>query len=726
MTTYGCRAPQAARGRGTLCALVIIAALTGGGCASKEWVTVREAPKNPLAGTLRLFSSDGPRPTPRTRQFIRQSDLQGVRQLPPREMLARLQQHVAAEPTAAGMHAIGELAYIEGIQAMRRGDEATALDMYGASVAHAYMYLLDDRFTDERNEFDPEYRQACDLYNGALEGVLRIAAAGGGLRPGRVLTVDTGGQKFDIQVDVRGRWKIDEIERFEFASDYEVNGLANQYHTYGLGVPLIAVRKTSVPSAYLAKTSADVSPAERFYPPGLTFPMTAFLHVTAHPHSPHHVYDEDRDEHIECNTVHHCVLSLCDPLEATDIAVKHIRGSVPLESDLSLPLAYFLNQPVFREAKLDNIAFLGLLNPLAGNKVRGLYMLEPYNPAKIPVVLVHGLASSPVTWTDMYNDLRAAPDIRERYQFWFYFYPTGQPFWVSATQLRMDLANTLAALDPERQSPSLDEMVLIGHSMGGLLSRLQTMESGDDFWHLVSDRSPEELQGDEAVKRKLLSMLYFRPSPSVARVVTMGTPHRGSEFSNRFTRTLTHAVTDIPSLMIDDEWRLVRQNPGYFNSTALMKMDTGVDSLAPDSPFFAPMLASGKARWVKYHNIVGVVDKQDFLRRIADEKGDGVVSLASASISGVESEVTVPAGHTSIHGHPKTIREVQRILREHLRELESGKLHLASFNERSGQMNGPRRGYRLEDHYLHSQSEAAAPVVSASHQDEIELQFPQQ
>ncbi len=405
MTTNGCRVPLAARAGGAVIALVIIAALAAGGCASKEWVTVREAPTNPLTGTLRLFSDNGPQPTRRTRQFIRQSDLQGVRQLPPREMLARLQQHVAAEPTAAGMYAIGELAYVEGVEAMRRGDEATALDMYGASVAHAYMYLLDDRFADARNEFDPEYRQACDLYNGALEGVLRIAAAGGGLRPGRVLTVDTGGQKFDIQVDVRGRWKIDEIERFEFASDYEADGLRNHFHTYGLGVPLIAVRKTSASSALLAKTSADVSPAERFYPPGLTFPMTAFLHVTAHPHDPH----DNHDKADQCNTVHHCVLSLCDPLEATDIAVEHSRGSVPLESDLSLPLAYFLNQPVFRKAKFDNIAFLGLLNPLAGDKVRGLYMLEPYDPDKIPVVLVHGLASSPITWTDMYNDLLRRP-----------------------------------------------------------------------------------------------------------------------------------------------------------------------------------------------------------------------------------------------------------------------------------------------------------------------------
>ena len=59
--------------------------------------------------------------------------------------------------------------------------------------------------------------------------------------------------------------------------------------------------------------------------------------------------------------------------------------------------------------------------------------------------MVHGLWSSPETWTEMINELRAVPDIRNRYQFWTYLYPTGQPFWVSATQLRADLASAAAA-----------------------------------------------------------------------------------------------------------------------------------------------------------------------------------------------------------------------------------------------------------------------------------------
>ena len=123
-------------------------------------------------------------------------------------------------------------------------------------------------------------------------------------------------------------------------------------------------------------------------------------------------------------------------------------------------------------------------------------MVEPFDPNRIPVVMVHGLWSSPTTWMEMFNDLRAFPEIRSRYQFWFFLYPTGQPFWTSAAQLRDTLAEVRQTLDPQLQNPNLDQMVLVGHSMGGLVSQLQTLESGDDFWRIVSDKPFEELQAD--------------------------------------------------------------------------------------------------------------------------------------------------------------------------------------------------------------------------------------
>ena len=115
-------------------------------------------------------------------------------------------------------------------------------------------------------------------------------------------------------------------------------------------------------------------------------------------------------------------------------------------------------------------------------------MLEPYQPGKIPVLMIHGLWSSPITWMEMFNDLRGDPDLRSQYQFWFYLYPTGQPFWRSATQLREDLADVRKTVDPTRHEAALDQMVLVGHSMGGLVANMQIVNSRDDFWHIVSDK----------------------------------------------------------------------------------------------------------------------------------------------------------------------------------------------------------------------------------------------
>jgi pimeloyl-ACP methyl ester carboxylesterase len=679
MTTTRC-------GKLTLRHVVVGLALVMSGCASKEFVSFRKIPQNPLDGPLALLSRSGPQPTERTLQYLRQADLPDAVDLPPRDMLTTLQTHVAEEPSALGMYAITELTYIAGMRAKQAGDEPVALDMFGASVAHAYIYLLDRRFAQRRNSYDPQFRRACDLYNSSLEETLRIVAKRGDLKPGYIHTINNGNKKFDVEIVAQGRWRLDEIDRFEFASDYEVNGLTNNHHTFGLGVPLIGVRKTA----------ATDSPTERFYPPGVTFPITAFLRVCDCE------WDEEvaEAEHLPTDrTVHRCRLELYDPLDSTDVAFG--RRAVPLESDLSVPLAYFLNQPAFAPTSLKNIAYLGFLNPNAGREIQGLYLLEPYDPSKIPVVFVHGLASSPVTWTDMYNDLRADADVGRNYQFWFYFYPTGQPFWVSATQFRRDLADALATLDPERTAPRLDEMVLVGHSMGGLLSKLQSIDSQDDYWHLVSDGSAEQLQGDPANRAALLSTVYFKPSPSVRRVVTIGTPHRGSYFANPITRTFTRTVSQLPTMVVDTKRQLMRDNPDLLHDCAMMSIETGVDSLIPDSPYLPLMLESPPAPWVTYNNIIGIVGEEDVLGRISGEEGDGVVALSSARIPGVESEITVPAGHTSIHRHPKAIREVTRILCTHLKQMNGeAQFRLASYGDaRQPHLRGPRQGYRLEDHY---------------------------
>jgi pimeloyl-ACP methyl ester carboxylesterase len=340
---------------------------------------------------------------------------------------------------------------------------------------------------------------------------------------------------------------------------------------------------------------------------------------------------------------------------------------VPLETDLTTPLAYFLDSDEYR--KRDR-ATEGLLDPDDAQQKRGLYMLEPYDPNRIPVLMVHGLWSSPLTWMDMFNDLRSFPEIRERYQFWFYLYPSGQPFWISATQLRGDLFAMRQTFDPAGQDRAVDHTVLVGHSMGGLVSRMQTIDSGDDFWNLVSDKPKEKLRGPPQDINKLVSALEFRPNQSVGRVITIGTPHRGSNLANTTTRWLAGKVIKLPRMAVSTSTRLTRANPGFFRDTRLLTEANAVDSLAPDSPIFPVMLRAKRSANVKYHNIVGVLEDPPILAG-RHHRGDGVVEYNSATMEDTESELVVDATHTKLHMTGKAIFEVRRILLEHLEEVDS-------------------------------------------------------
>lgn len=673
------------------------------GCATKaQWVTVRDTPRNPLAGTLDLVSPGGPKPTARTMQLLRRYDLADDLKGDRAALLARLEAIQQREPHPEHEYAMAEIAYITATQAEKLHRQR-ALEFYGTSLIHAYRYLFGHEIPGKQQEvgvgdpeesvpvgaaralpplitgnrqlalnpFDPQFRGASDLYNQSLEGLLRLVRREGELRPGTSRVVKTANYTCSFHVVLHSSgWRDSDIDRFEFVNDYQVQGLRNHYHNYGLGVPLIAIRRSERGS----------DPAERFYPPNVCFPITAFLRIdAAHregarnasdaaqnaggllgPPPPLAVGGSDRG-------APHFVLEFHDTLDRQSIVVA--GREVPLEADLSTPLAYFLNQPQFQDSQLSTI---GLLKPGKVKDLQGLYMLEPFDPNKMPVVMVHGLWSSPITWMEMYNDLRSDPLVRQYYQFWFYLYPTGQPFWVSATQMREDLALMRRELDPARAAPALDQMVLVGHSMGGLVSKMQTVESEEAFWRTMSEHPFAELHADDDTVRELASTFFFRPNPSVRRVVTLGTPHRGSEFANDVTRWLGRKLIAMPKKMMQGHDRLVSANRGYFRKNAPLGITTSIDSLSPDSPLLPVLLTAPPAPWVAYHNVVGRHPDPGWQRYFVSE-GDGVVSLTSARLDELRqlrSQIIVPADHSGVHRHPQSVLEVRRILFEQLAELQ--------------------------------------------------------
>ncbi len=620
--------------------LLTLSLCLGSGCASHDYLIRRDTPANPLALQLELASRSGPRVSYRTDSVLRRYALSDLFATDSQACLEAMQNLLDSETDGELVYGISEVAYILGKRAETNRDVGLALDMYGVSVSNAYMYLFSAEFDRIRNPYDPQFRGACDLYNESLESTLRLVHAKGQLQPGTSYEVTTGRQTYQVNTQLMGNWPAEDFERFEFVSDFELEGLPASGRTYGLGVPLVAVRRKGDPN--------DVR--ESYYPDGLSFPVTALLRVVR----------PDKGQGRTANHRHQCVLEFHDPLVASDLQLA--GRLVPLQTDLSTSLAFFLDSPQFRET---DQATMGFINPNKSQKHRGLFMLEPFDPQRIPVVMVHGLWSSPVTWMPMFNDLRSFQELRKNYQFWFYQYPSGQPFWMSATQMREDLNALRDRLDPERQFVALNQTVLVGHSMGGLVSRMQTIDSQDEFWKLLSDEPFDKVQGEPGDLVKLRQAAFFEPNRDIRRVITIGTPHRGSDYANDTTRWLGRQFIKLPTMMVATGQKLMMQNPGVFQNAELLTTGTSIDSLSPTSELFPAMLRAPRAPWTVYHNIVGVTPTKTWFSK-TKLTGDGIVEYESAHMDDVVSEIIVDAEHQVIHRHPKTILEVRRVLLEHL------------------------------------------------------------
>ena len=228
----------------------------------------------------------------------------------------------------------------------------------------------------------------------------------------------------------------------------------------------------------------------------------------------------------------------------------------------------------------------------------------------------------------MFNDLRANPDVRQNYQFWFYLYPTGQPFWTSAAQMREDLARMRQELDPQRREPALDQMVLVGHSMGGLVSKLQTVDSGDDFWSTVSNTPFQLVKASPQTRRDAGADVLLRSQSF--------DPPRGDDrhaAPRQRLRQQLHAVrgplADLPAADARQrhDMSCIETIPDLFRDKSFTRSKTSIDSLAPDSPLLPVLLTGRRPPWVKYHNIVGVEGYNEEPASAA-RGSDGIVSFA--------------------------------------------------------------------------------------------------
>ncbi len=347
----------------------------------------------------------------------------------------------------------------------------------------------------------------------------------------------------------------------------------------------------------------------------------------------------------------HYVLELLDPLRVNSI--DELGRRVAIVRDISAPIVYLLENQQTKPIE-------AFLHPGGTRTKSKLFMIEPYQPEKIPLVFVHGLLSDPLTWANIANELMARPELLKRYQLWGFEYATGAPFLVSAADMRDQLGQAQAALNPNGIDVAFSQMVLVGHSMGGLISKLQITESGDQLWQSVSICPLNMIATSDDTRNRLARAFYFGPSDSVAKVIYMGTPHRGSPWARRPVGLIGAMLVEEPSSTEAQHRNLVFNNPGVFSREFEKRVPTSIDLLRPDSQLLLAIDRLYVANGVQEHSIIGT-----FRPMLIAGKSDGVVPVSSAMRPGAQSEILVRAKHTDIPDKQESVEELVRILWQH-------------------------------------------------------------
>ena len=327
-----------------------------------------------------------------------------------------------------------------------------------------------------------------------------------------------------------------------------------------------------------------------------------------------------------------------------------VQGKVrPLEADFSAPISYF--RPP------HNLLLFSLMGTLRGNNMMertGLYFLEPYDPNRIPVVFVHGLMSTPFDWVKTINGLQQDPEVRKRYQPWVFSYATGNPILYSALRLREELAKV------DKLYPNHLPYVVVGHSMGGMLTHAQVTTVTEAMWEKDPKIGPfaKSVFASNSSNSLVVRALTYHANPRIKRVVFICTPHRGSNMASGGLGRFAVSLITLPTQLLTTVKDSLTSGELVQLTGSSKRLPNSVWGLKPSNPSF-PVVNEPPIS-VPYHSIIGDRGKGD-----CPNCTDGVVAYWSSHLDGAKSEVIVPGPHGSCQ-LPQTIAELDRILRLNL------------------------------------------------------------
>jgi len=545
----------------------------------------------------------------------------------PAATIAALHEKALHDDRGDILYTLAEGSYLYGSQLVDsylEVEQKLAPDYFLLSALYSYYFVSGERSRQSLNIFDHRARAAVDMYNFGLWQGLATADSEGLVLKAAERKLPLGSLSISLD-QTKLPWKMEEFEKFLPADMYVVRGVSVRNRTAGVGVPLIAIRK---------KTGKEFTGNQ-------AVPMTAILRIQGDLAA------------LNAGTAS-AALELYSTQDTSTMSSK--VGEVPLESDLTTPMAYKLEG-----SELFDLGLSVFLGREPGKIPDGLYMTEPYRPGKIPVVFVHGTASNPVWWVEMFNTLRFDPQVRNKYQFWYFVYTSNKAVALSAAELRDALNDQVAMLDPQGKDPALQQMVVAGHSQGGLLTKFTAVDTGEKLVQVLTGKNLDALDMSAENKAKVRRLLVVKPLPFVKTVIFLSTPHRGSFQSKEWNRNLVRSLISLPAKLVQSSMDMFEYMTDDVKKMLGGKaIITSADSMSPDNPVLKAMAETPLAPGVKGHSIIAV--KGDGDPKLGN---DGVVEYTSAHLDGMASELIVRSEHSS-QLNPLAIDEVRRILVENL------------------------------------------------------------
>ncbi|HEX7867541.1 MAG TPA: alpha/beta hydrolase [Variovorax sp.] len=534
--------------------------------------------------------------------------------------------------------------------------ENTAIEAWFETARHAYAYLFFTARKPRDRAFEDRQTQVRDYYNYAVQqaitGLFHGIRRNGSRNAAQPEMPKIGDWR--IETDVSGlRLPADTPLPDELipAASLTFSGLRNTYRRDGFGAELVAANsKRTDDEAPQTDLSDPVDPADK-RPPRPPYREMPFPAVTA-------LLLFDGASLAEVLNTHTLRIAAYDPYRTANVQLA--GQEVPLAANFTSGYGLWLARSDFALQALRSLfgGRDGLTQPR-------IYLMQPYDPNRRTVIMLHGLASSPEAWINVANEVLGDETLRRRYQIWQVYYPTNAPLPINNFAIREAVTQTLAHFDPTGKAPASNNITLIGHSMGGVLSRLMVSSSEDKLWEALLASYPMQGAQQRRMEEKLAPYLRFEPLPQVSDAIFIASPHRGTDFANnRISRWVANLIT-LPVAMLgqlsDISRELIRIAPARQDQGTL-RIPNSIDNLSDRDPFVR--LSSGLPMnpRVRFHSIIGN-DTPGVAQALSS---DGIVPYASAHLDGAASELVIPSAH-SVQENPLAILEIRRILREQLR-----------------------------------------------------------